>query len=84
MTGKVGTDGQTKVKDCGTGEKAISEAEKLVKAKSKGGYVTEGAVADAGVDCGGGLLTLGWEGLLLTGFKSARRKGGHGNVVSLV
>merc|ERR1740130_1437591 len=33
------TDGQSKTKDFGTKEQATKEAEKLVKAKTKGGYV---------------------------------------------
>merc|ERR1711998_801517 len=41
--GKVGTPGQSKTKDFGTDDKALKEAQKLVKAKSKGGYVMAGS-----------------------------------------
>ena len=43
--GKLGSTGQTKVKDCGSEDKAVKEAEKLQKAKLKGGYVMEDATA---------------------------------------
>jgi len=39
--GKVGSTGQTKVKECASGDKAVKEAEKLYKSKVKGGYVME-------------------------------------------
>ena len=45
--GKVGSTGQTKLKDCGSEDKAVKEAEKLHKAKVKGGYVMEDGDIDA-------------------------------------
>ena len=36
--GKIGTDGQSKPKECGTPEKAATELEKLVKEKCGKGY----------------------------------------------
>ena len=44
--GKLGSTGQTKVKDCGSEDKAVKEAEKLQKAKLKGGYVMEDGDSD--------------------------------------
>lgn len=43
--GRIGTDGQTKVKDLGSEEKAGQEADKQIKAKTKKGYVEVGAAA---------------------------------------
>ena len=43
--GRIGTDGQTKVKDLGSEEKADKEADKQINAKTKKGYTEVGAVA---------------------------------------
>lgn len=37
--GRIGTDGQTKVKDLGSTESAAKEAEKLIAEKTRKGYI---------------------------------------------
>ena len=46
--GKIGTSGQSRVKDFASDAQAIAEHDKLVKEKTKKGYVEVAAVADVG------------------------------------